>query len=60
VTNSIRIGDWQCHYLVDGCEGRGWYTYVLGRPVLKINNLPVARRWLPMLESARLCATRQG
>jgi hypothetical protein len=48
VTNAIRIDDWQCRYLVDGCEGPGWYTYVLGRPVLKIDNLPVARRWLPM------------
>jgi len=60
MTDSVRIDDWHCRYLEDGCEGRGWYTYVLGRPVLKINNSPVARRWLPMLEAARLGVTRQG
>jgi hypothetical protein len=60
MTDSVRIGDWQCRYLEDGCEGRGWYTYVLGRPVLKIDNSPVASRWLPMLEAARLGVTRQG
>jgi hypothetical protein len=60
VTDAIRIDDWQCRYLMTGCEGPGWYTYVLGRPVLKIDNLPVASRWLPMLESARLCVKREG
>jgi hypothetical protein len=60
MTDSVRIDDWQCHYLEDGCEGPGWYTYVLGRLVLKIDNSLVASRWLPMLEAARLGARRQG
>ena len=60
MTDSVRIEDWQCCYLEDGCEGPGWYTYVLGRPVLKIANTAVARRWLPMLEAARLGDRRQG
>jgi hypothetical protein len=60
MTDAVRIDDWQCRYLEDGCEGRGWYTYVLGRPVLKIDTSPVASRWLPMLEAARLGVRRQG
>ncbi len=60
MTDSVRIGDWQCHYLEDGCSGPGWYTYLIGRPTLKIDNLPVASSWLPMLEAARLGARGQG
>jgi len=54
MTASVRIDDWQIHYLRDGCEGPGWYTYVLGQLTLKIDNLPIASGWLPMLEAARL------
>ncbi len=60
MTDAVRIDDWQCHYLADGHDGPGWYTYVLGRPTLKIDNLPIARSWLPMLEAARLAVTGQG
>jgi hypothetical protein len=60
MTDSVRSDDWQCRYLEDGHEGRGWYTCVLGRPVLKIEKSPVASRWLPMLEAARLGVRRQG
>jgi len=60
MTDSVRIDDWQCRYLEDGHEGPGWYTYVLGRPTLKIDTSPVASRWLPMLEAARLGVRRQG
>jgi len=60
MTTSVRIDDWQIQYLKDGCEGPGWYTYVLGRPTLKIDNLPIAASWLPMLEAARLGVRRQG
>jgi hypothetical protein len=40
MTASVRIGDWQIHYLSDGCEGPGWYTYVFGQLTLKVDNLP--------------------
>jgi hypothetical protein len=60
VTDSVRIGEWQWCYLEDGCDGPGWYTYLLGRPVLRIDDLPVASCWLPMLEAARLALRREG
>jgi hypothetical protein len=47
-------------YLEDGCDGRGWYTYLAGRPVLKIDDLAIASSWLPMLVAARLGHRRQG
>ena len=59
-TDSVRIGDWQCRYLEDGCRGPGWYTYVIGRPTLSIDDLPIASSWLPMLEAARLGDRNQG
>jgi hypothetical protein len=60
MTNSVRIDDWQIQYLADGWDGPGWYTYVLGRLTLKIDNLPIASDWLPMLEAARLGVGGQG
>lgn len=59
-TNWVRIGDWQCHYMEDGCSGLGWYLYLTGRPILKIDDLAIAGTWLPMLEAARLGDRRQG
>jgi hypothetical protein len=47
-------------YLEDGCDGPGWYIYVLGRLTLKIDNVPIASDWLPMLEAARLGVRGQG
>ena len=60
MTDAVRIGDWQWRYVKDGCSGPGWYTYLMGRPILKIDHLPIASIWLPMLEAARLGASRQG
>jgi hypothetical protein len=60
MTDSVRIDDWQCRNLDDGCDGPGWYTYVFGQLILKIDDLPVASRWLPMLEAARLGMRRVG
>jgi hypothetical protein len=60
MTAAVRIDDWQIHDLKDGCDGPGWYTYVLGRLTLKIDNLPIANSWLPMLEAARLGSERKG
>jgi hypothetical protein len=60
MTAAVRIDNWQIHYLEAGCEGPGWLTYVLGRPTLKIDNLPIANSWLPMLEAARLGSETKG
>jgi hypothetical protein len=60
MTASVRIDDWQIHYLKDGWDGPGWYTYVLGQLTLKVDNLPIASGWLPMLEAARLGVRGQG
>ena len=60
MTDSIQVDDWRCRYLEDGCQGPGWYTYLSGRLILKIDDLPVASWLLPMLEAARLGGRRVG
>lgn len=59
-TESVQIDDWQCHYLEDGCNGTGWYTYLMGRLILRIDDLPIASSWLPLLEAARCGDGGQG
>lgn len=56
VTDSVQIDEWQCHYLKDGCEGAGWYTYLLGKLTFKITE----RSLLVELEAARLAVRREG
>jgi hypothetical protein len=59
-TTSIRIDDRECLYLEDGRSGPGWYTCLMGQPILRIDDLAIARRWLPVLEAIRLGDRRQG
>ena len=59
-TDSVQVDDWHCRYLKDGRHGPGWYTYLSGQLILKIDDLPVAGMLLPLLEAARLGRGTQG